>query len=66
MPGCGMQSRPKLADKARYNSLLKIKQTTTTAITALLVVSILKAAQEPNVSRLRRSLFQTFVIAILL
>ena len=30
MPGCGMHSRPKLAEKARYNSLLKIKQTTTT------------------------------------
>ena len=30
MPGCGMHSRPKLADKARYNSLLKIKSTTTT------------------------------------
>ena len=29
MPGCGMHSRPKLAEKARYNSLLKIKQTTT-------------------------------------
>ena len=25
MPGCGMHSRPKLAEKARYNSLLKIK-----------------------------------------
>ena len=24
MPGCGMHSRPKLAEKARYNSLLKI------------------------------------------
>ena len=30
MPGCGMHSRPNLAEKARYNSLLKIKQTTTT------------------------------------
>ena len=30
MPGCGMHSRPKLAEKARYYSLLKIKQTTTT------------------------------------
>ena len=25
MPGCGMHSRPKLAEKASYNSLLKIK-----------------------------------------
>jgi len=25
MPGCGMHSRPKLAEKARYNSLFKIK-----------------------------------------
>ena len=25
MPGCGMHSRPQLAEKARYNSLLKIK-----------------------------------------
>ena len=25
MPGCGMHSRPKLAEKARYNSLLKNK-----------------------------------------
>ena len=25
MPGCGMHSRPKLSEKARYNSLLKIK-----------------------------------------
>ena len=33
MPGCGMYSRPKLADKARYNSLLKIKSTTTTTTT---------------------------------
>ena len=32
MPGCGMHSRPKLAEKARYNSLLKIKQTTITTI----------------------------------
>ena len=24
MPGCGMHSRPKLAEKARNNSLLKI------------------------------------------
>ena len=24
MPGCGIHSRPKLAEKARYNSLLKI------------------------------------------
>ena len=30
MPGCGMYSRPTLAEKARYNSLLKIKQTTAT------------------------------------
>ena len=28
MPGCGMHSKPKLAEKARYNSLLKIKYTT--------------------------------------
>ena len=25
MPGCGMHSRPKLAENARYNSLLKNK-----------------------------------------
>ena len=30
MPGCGMHSRPKLAEKARNNSLLKITVTTTT------------------------------------
>ena len=30
MPGCGMHSRSKLAEKARYNSLFKIKYTTTT------------------------------------
>ena len=29
MPGCGMHSRPKLAEKARYNGLLKIKSTIT-------------------------------------
>ena len=28
MPGCGMHSKPKLAEKARNNSLLKIKYTT--------------------------------------
>ena len=27
MPGCGMHSKRKLAEKARYNSLLKTKQT---------------------------------------
>ena len=30
MPGCSMHRRPKLAEKARYNSLLKINSTTTT------------------------------------
>ena len=35
MPGCGMHSRPKLAEKARYNSLLKIKYTTTTKLPRL-------------------------------
>ena len=25
MPGCGMHSRPNLAEKARYNSLLRIE-----------------------------------------
>ena len=25
MPGCGMHSRPKLAEKPKYNSLVKIK-----------------------------------------
>jgi len=29
MLGCGMYSRPKLADKAKYKSLLKIEYTTT-------------------------------------
>ena len=30
MPGCGMHSKPKLAENARYKSLLKIKYPTTT------------------------------------
>ena len=29
MLGCGMHSRPKLAEKARYDSILKNKQRTT-------------------------------------
>ena len=33
MPGCNMHSRPKLAEKARYNSLLNMEQTTTTTTT---------------------------------
>ena len=34
MLGCGMHRRPKLAEKAGYNSLLKIKLTTTTTTSA--------------------------------
>ena len=44
MPGCGMHSRPKLAETASYNSLLKIKSTTTATTTGgrLLILANLK------------------------
>ena len=45
MPECDKQSRPKLAEKPRHNSLLKIKKTTTATMPRRVSFSVFSALE---------------------